>query len=148
MQTLSLSTEKSIIWAAVFEEPCLPGSLLRTITDEAAAVRRHNAVRADLRSYRSFSPAALPPHSAVRLCLTDEFLKLPEATPPFEAQPQKVHRVSDGKAKPFRTVRRQSREQKERGTACRAPADWIETIAPEPLIDGSDPCTRRRRGTP
>jgi len=33
--------------------------------------------------------AALPPHSAVRLCLTVTYLNLAEAMPPDEAQPHK-----------------------------------------------------------
>ena len=49
--------------------------------------------------------AAVPPHSAVRLCLTEEV-----ALKSFpEAQPQEKKGEEHGKAEPYRTVRRHSR---------------------------------------
>lgn len=57
--------------------------------------------------------AALPPHSAERLCLSesDSILRTRLRLGSFktEAEPPQFHRGPDGKARPYRTVRRPSR---------------------------------------
>src|SRR5512141_2673427 len=57
--------------------------------------------------------AALPPHTAVRLCLTGiETTKYEEAAPPIRGVASVLVCASVGRAKPFRNVRRHSRSRR------------------------------------
>ncbi len=74
-----------------------------------AALPPHSAVRLTRGCISESAPAALPPHSAVRLCLTVKSLKNHWRLRLPLRRSLKRKRVSGGKAEPFRTVRRQSR---------------------------------------
>jgi hypothetical protein len=62
-----------------------------------------------IKEARGNTYAALPPHSAVRLCLTVKSLKITGGCASQSRRSLKSKRSSGGKAQPFRTVRRPSR---------------------------------------
>ena len=55
--------------------------------------------------------AALPPHSAERLCLSANYFYFYEAAPQLGGAASRKLESSDGKAEPYRTVRRRSRRR-------------------------------------
>src|SRR6266545_1321932 len=79
------------------------------------------------------APAALPPHSAVRLCLTVNSPKMTGGCASHLRHSLKRKRASIGKAKPFRTVRRQSRRRRLSDTTSNQTQSGAETSFNAPL---------------
>src|SRR6266511_1768093 len=79
------------------------------------------------------APAALPPHSAVRLCLTANSPKMSGGYASQLRHSLKRRRASVGKAKPFRTVRRQSRRRRLSDTTSNQTQSGAETSFNAPL---------------